>query len=115
MHEIPRSLVILKPKQPFLNWINSQPTDIEPFTLSQASEAMDGILIPQFGLPKLAMAYVEANVERLFDYVLKDWGGWEHTWPPQRDLDTFHRWFDVEVHCTLCDAADTAYEVPSLN
>ena len=28
---------------------------------------MDVILIPQFGLPKLAMAYVEANVKRLFE------------------------------------------------
>jgi hypothetical protein len=111
---IPRGLVILKPKQPFADWLGSWPEEDE-ITLEEAFQDSDAILIPACDTEEEAMAFVRANVERLFEHVLDDWCSDSSLWPKQRDYRTFCHWFDVDFHSIVFDAVEDGGQRFELN
>jgi len=98
---INRAALILKPKRPFFDWVNSfSPTKLEPGkpTYDFSIYLVDP---PALGLdPTPAVA---KHYEQLFELELADALQDRSRWPPNRDLHTFHEWFDVEMHSILVD------------
>jgi len=100
--EINRSLLFVKPKQPFVDWLRGLEDSFET-TVEQL--LVDSIV---YLVPEILGPADEAKVlQRCFKAIFEEWlAGWwndESDWPPRRDLRLFKKWFDVEVHSLVKD------------
>ncbi|MGI8733962.1 MAG: hypothetical protein ACR2LM_11785 [Pyrinomonadaceae bacterium] len=103
MSEINRSLLVVKPKQPFLDWAHSW--DRARYTLDDIREDSTAYLIPEYELNDEQMVILEYCHGFIFEEELFSWCIDEATWPEQRDLKTFLEWFDLEFHSLVFDLA----------
>ena len=106
MSEINRSLVILKPKQPFLDWARTLDDGDEEFTLEQLAEDSTAYLIPEIWQDSDQQSLLESYYEVLFDEQLAGWWIDETNWPKNRDLKMFLGWFEVEFHSLVFDLCE---------
>ncbi len=118
MHEAPRftlnrSLIILRHKQPFFDWLTS--VDPDPsLTLANMEDDSDTFLIPGEQLidsESSAQMWVEQRWAGLFDHMLTSWITDKDAWPKKRSLQMFRQWFAIEYHSMVWDLAVTAFEV----
>jgi hypothetical protein len=107
MYEVNRSVAILRPKQPYLDWLRRVPSE-EPIDVSLDELRRDAtaVLIPACDSPEEALDYVYRNYESLFEMELGDWHQDEKLWPNNRSLRMFLAWFDVQVHPFVLDVVD---------
>ncbi|TDR80351.1 VacJ [Paludibacterium purpuratum] len=104
MFEVNRSVAILRPKQPFLDWLKSLPGgfETEP-TLHDLRENGNALLVPAVDdLDELA-EFIAENCIEMFEAELADWCEEDKLWPQQRSQALFERWFDIEVHGVVTD------------
>jgi len=106
-----RAALILKAKQPFVQWVNeSHPQDESPdLSLAEVNEDRTVYLIDDLEADNLE-EWIALNCESLFESELEDWYTDESTWPPNRDLELFKEWFAVECHTVLIDAGTVPLE-----
>jgi hypothetical protein len=100
---INRTVILLAPKQPFLDWLNDVDPDDEALTLEELSEDNEVFLIPQFNDNSDSEKWIEARWESLFEHMLLGWVEDEASWPQERTLDMFRDWFDIRVHTMAWD------------
>ncbi len=74
MYLINHAVVIIKPRQPFLDWANSLP-DPTPVTLEQLREDCNAILISDVDDDREAERYVRQIYRGLLDM---EFVGWHH-------------------------------------
>ena len=102
MLTINRSLVILRPQQPFIDWVTSLlgsgPADVEALLRDATT-----VLIPEVDSEEEAWAYVERIASQLFELELEAWLIDPEGWPKRRGPATFRRWFAIELHSTILD------------
>ena len=126
MSLINRGLLIVKPKQPFLDWLNSLPNDNEVDEanreeLDESPEIDDytAYLVPEFEDDEETRQVLEEFYSFIFEQELESWDQEESNWPKNRDLVTFHEWFEVQFHSMVFDLAEALpitgqpYERPS--
>jgi len=112
---INRSLVILRYKQPFLDWLMSaDPNPPKDLTLADLEEDGDAFLIP--GEPVVdnaadAIKWVEKRWAVLFEHALSDWLTDEELWPKSRTLQMFRQWFTVEYRSMVWDLTNEPLEI----
>lgn len=58
MQSINRTAVVVRPKQPFVDWLKSLPDDDFDYTLEQVSTDNLTFLIPEFDSPEGTMEYM---------------------------------------------------------
>jgi hypothetical protein len=107
---MPHSLIIVKPRQPFLDWINQQiyledPTE-SPVTMDYLLEDCTAVLVPEIESLE-DLTYLEPLKPLLFEMELYSWYNDEECWPPVRTNQVFDDWFDLEPHSTVYRAAAT--------
>jgi hypothetical protein len=103
MSEINRSLLILKPKQPFLDWAHSLDAEGKHFTLEQWTEDSTAYLVPELWEDADQEELLESSYDILFEEQLAGWWTDEAAWPKARNLKMFLEWFDVEFHSLVFD------------
>lgn len=106
MQSINRTAVIVKPKQPFIDWLNSMPDDSFNYTLEQISKENITFLIPEYDSPGGAMDYMRKKHGLIFEWELWGWTTAEEYWPKNRNWKTFNEWFDIELNSEVFDLAD---------
>ncbi len=107
MHIIVNRLsAIIKPKQPLLDWLESQPGWDLDISLEELGTDRPVLLIPGYASPEQAMSYVERNHKAIFELELFGWYTDESIWPKKRTLSVFREWFDVEIHSMVLDMLD---------
>ncbi len=106
MHTINRFIAVIKPKQPFLDWLKSQPDWDLDTTLKELGDDCNAFLIPEYDTVEQAMRYIERQHKYIFELHLFDWYTDESTWPEKRTLSVFRDWFDVEIHSVVYDMVD---------
>ncbi len=104
---IERSVAVIKPKEPFLEWINASFTDL-PQELTMESIRIDcnSYLIPEIEEIEDGINYVDERFDDLFALELASWTDDESIWPKERNLKMFWEWFDVEIHPTTIDMVE---------
>lgn len=113
MEYVNRSLAVIKPRQPFFDWLKSTPDWDLDLTLETLRVDCTALLIPEFEEPEGAVGYIDDMFEQIFDMELASWSEDTATWPQKRNLRMFWEWFDVELHSMVIDATDgEAGEVP---
>ncbi|QTE21543.1 hypothetical protein [Polaribacter cellanae] len=93
---INRSAIIVKPKQPFIDWHNNlypdskmDEIDIDIYLVNDAIEDLEKFLKKKF--------------DKIFTMVLEDWHTNKKEWPQRRNYKMFNQWFRVEVSETIYD------------
>jgi hypothetical protein len=116
MVEIDRILVVLKPTEIFLTWVNSlDDGQSEPFLLESLQADATALLIPYFDDPNDAMTFIENNFERIFVSELEGWWTEQADWPPVT-LALFLEMFDLDFHTVIYDMASREeYELSMQN
>lgn len=100
---INRAAIILKGKEPFVNWINdADPTDNPDVTLTEINEECTVYLISDYDGENVD-EWISKNYSVLFENELEDWYVDESLWPEKRDRATFDNWFSVEFHSMVID------------
>ena len=100
-----RSVLIVRAKQPFLDWLQSLP-DPANITLDEVNHDNTAYLIQDYESDNER----EKILAHCYDLILEDQlaGWWKDAtdWPEIRDLETFKEWFDTEFHSLVIDLVD---------
>lgn len=108
MTSVNRYVAIIKPKQPYVDWINQLPDTEEKLTVEDLQSDCTAILIPEFDLAEESKAFIDAMAEGLFEEELAGWCTDESLWPRSRTRALFWQWFEVEIHSEVFDAGKGA-------
>jgi len=115
MKIINRTAVVIKPKQPFVDWLNSFPDDKHKYTLEQMSKRENlTFLIPEYDTPEESMRYVKKNYNIIFEFELWGWITTEELWPENRTWKMFQDWFYIEMNSEVFDLVDADIEKEEL-
>ena len=101
-----RTVVLLVPKQPFLDWLNNVDPDDQTLTVDDLRDDNEVFLIPQFADNSDSEKWVEKRWDFLFEHMLMGWVEDEMAWPQDRSLAMFREWFDIEIHTMAWDLSD---------
>ncbi|MBL7153177.1 MAG: hypothetical protein ISS79_05635 [Phycisphaerae bacterium] len=114
MQSINRTGVIVRPKQLFVDWLNSLPDDDTNYTLERISTDNLTFLIPEYVSPDGAVDYIRKKHSLIFEWVLWGWITAEEYWPKKRNWKMFNDWFDLEVNSEVFDLVDGDIEKEDL-
>ncbi|SCK10438.1 VacJ [Vogesella sp. LIG4] len=110
MYEVNRSVAILKPRQPFLDWLQQLPGSLEgQLQLDELRRDCNALLIPAADDYASAEDFVRQHYRTLFGAELADWCDDDAFWPDMTP-QLFLQWFDVEIHSVLTDLVDFPLE-----
>jgi len=111
MYEVNRSLALIKPKAPFLAWLQGLPgSHVASLPLAELQKGCNGLLVPPADDADEARAFVVEQYASLFAAELADWCEDEALWPTPLTPALFAEWFDIEIHPVLTDLVDEALE-----
>lgn len=105
---VERSVAIVKPKEPFLLWVNSSFDDLEvALTLDSIRIDCNSYLIPEVNEIEDGVNFVDDKFAQLFALELSSWTEDKMLWPQEElTLKMFWEWFDVEIHAVTIDIAE---------
>jgi hypothetical protein len=108
---INRNLIIIRFKQPFVDWVNE--ADPSPSNSRMSREEVNddspAFLIHDYASEDFEN-WLEECYELLFEQVLGEWYVDPSLWPQDRTLKLFKAWCDVEVHSMVTDMLDAPLE-----
>ncbi len=107
MKLINRGVAVIKPKQPFVNWLNglSDSANEAPHTQESLREDCTVLLIPDFYSLEEMEAFTNPMKPDLFEQELANYAEDARDWPDDLTAAIFDEWFDLEVHSMVYDAA----------
>ena len=105
MKEINRSVLIVRAKEPFRQWLNSLP-DPSDYTLEEINRDNSAFLLPEYEDDRKKENILRKYFEEIFEEQLNGWWTDPEAWPSKRDLKTFKKWFDVEFHSVVFDLVE---------
>jgi hypothetical protein len=105
---IKRSVVIIREKEPFLQWLKSLP---DPANASKEIINQD---IIAYLLPELSYGFEEEELPNqfhnmIFEEQLNGWWTGKNDRPKKRNVEIWKKWFDVELnfYSIVLDLVDT--------
>ena len=109
---INRGMIILMPKQPFLDWVMRVDPTPSNLTLEDIRREQDGFLVSQesIEITEDAQSWVYRRWKMFFELQLNDWYTEESMWPQKRSLKMFKEWFDIRYHPMLWDMTQEAIQ-----
>ena len=112
MYEVNRSVLVIKPKQPFVDWLLSLPFRFDPeeVNLLNLREDCNALLVPPVEDFSEVRDFIKANWSGLFEAELADWCEDDSLWPVPRTQNLFSQWFEVETHSVVTDLAEAPLE-----
>jgi len=105
MHEINRGLLLVFPKRPFVDWLNSVDPEGSRVTLDDLWREPEAILVEQFESDEEAERLLQRLYGEVFDHMLMEWHTNVAGWPATRDHRTFREWFEVRSLSMVFDQA----------
>ena len=105
MKEVNRGVIVVKPKPPFVDWVNSTDDSGVVITLEEICQDCTAYLTPEFEDDNELREFLEQDYHLLFEQELVGCNQDEDTWPIKRDFHTFLEWFDIEFHSIVLDLA----------
>jgi hypothetical protein len=111
MYIINRSVAIIRPKQPFIDWANQLPDAANlQVTADNFKTDCKAILISEYSTDEEAREIINEMWEDIFVDELFGWCTNESWWPKNLTKDMFWNWFDVEFHSFVIDPYEDEIE-----
>ncbi len=104
MFQINRSVAIIKPKQPFVDWANSVVDAGDQYSIHDFSTDCSVILLPVVDSDEHAEAFIKDIFQDLFELELSSWIVVDEMWPENITYKMFLEWFAVEFHSMVFDS-----------
>ncbi|MDC7243575.1 MAG: hypothetical protein PQJ44_06530 [Sphaerochaetaceae bacterium] len=103
-----RAAILLRGKQPFVDWINSvEPDDkVKNVSLGDINKERTVYLIDEESAENLE-SMLQNNFKIFFENECFNWYIDESLWPQTFTLKMFHEWFDVELNSVVEDLVGT--------
>ncbi len=101
-----RSALVVKPKQPFVEWLHNADPTSHRLTLRDLTREPTIYLIPECDTEEDVREVLEELCEEIFVAQLAGWFRDEEGWPRDLEFDAFCRWFDFQHHSMLVDLSD---------
>ena len=108
--EVYRAMIILRYKQPYVDWVKSAGEFPMEMTLEEANEDSEAFLVPSYDCQmdpidgyESAIKWVEKRWRMFFEHTLMSWIAEESEWPKKRTLKMFREWFSVEYKSMVWD------------
>ena len=109
MNAINRYAFTVRPKKPFLDWVNG--TDPKhPLTLDEIRDEPNVYLLPEMEDPKEQQKYLERNCARIFKHKLYGYWTDAELFPKDLSWKIFKEWFDFEILSMVIDTLDEEIE-----
>ena len=97
---INRSAILVRPRQPYLDWAASLgDADLLP----DPDDERTVYLVPSFEDDEQAEEVLARCYETIFENELFGWHTESEDWPQDRSLDLFQDWFDIEMDSVVED------------
>lgn len=106
MREVNRSALVVVPKQPFLDWLQSVDPTSADLTLADLAEEPAIYLIGECESDQDFIGQLRKTYAVIFEEQLDGWWRDRAAWPRKRTFDTFCRWFDFGLHSVVFDLCD---------
>ena len=104
---VERSIVVIKPKQAFVDWVITTFDDLEGhLNLENMRIDCNSYLIPEIDEIEDGIKFVDEKYDDLFRMELSSWTADENLWPQNISLKIFWEWFDVEISPSLIDLSN---------
>ena len=104
---IERSVAVIKPKEPFLAWVNDSFDDLTTrLTLENIRVDCNSYLIPEVEEIEDGINFVDEKFMELFALEFASWTDDKNVWPQDLSLKMFWEWFDVEIHPVTVDISE---------
>ncbi len=104
MDIVNRTVVVLRPKAPYVEWANGFEGPKLP--REEYGKMTSAFLVPELDTDEEAVAYVREHYQTFFEHELEAWMRDEGTWPADRSWGAFQAWFEVEIHGTVVDLGE---------
>ena len=114
MQTINRSVAIIRPKQPFIDWANQLPDAESKTSLEDLKDDCLAILIPNYEDNDEANGYIDEMAEDIFEEELFSWCTHKPWFPKNRTKKMFWDWFEVEFHSIVIDQCRNAIKKEEL-
>ena len=95
--------LILRPKQPMLDWLNSLGGTEPALKLEALRTQPIAVIMPSLETEAQVLEFLESNLERFFESVLLAWSLDLNAWPKKRDLRSFRELFEIELCSSVFD------------
>ena len=105
MRQVNRSVVVIRPLQPYMDWCNSMP-NIEKtgkYTLECAQEDCLALLVPMRVFMRSHAKWIDKIYKDIFEEMLNAWCTERALWPKDVTLPMFREWFKVEINSEVFD------------
>jgi hypothetical protein len=110
VNAINRSALIVKPAQPFLDWLHQVDLTSARLTLEDLQREPTIYLVPECDSEDQAIESLGESVSDIFEEHLDGWYRVPTVWPTKRDLTTFRRWFEFSFHSMIVDLCNDVLE-----
>ena len=103
MWSVNRSVLVVRPRQPYLDWVHSLDDEGKQVSLDDLRRDCTALLVQPVEGDDHQEEILATIFEDVFEHELWSWMRDPAVWPRRRDLATFKAWFDVEFHSTTMD------------
>jgi hypothetical protein len=112
MKSINRQVAVIKPKEPYVAWINSLPDMIDdPSSIESLNNDCTALLLPHFDDDEESIKFIKQIHNKIFEIELESWSTDKKTWPKNKNYILFCDWFKVEFHSEVFDFGEGAVEI----
>src|SRR3954451_4236334 len=110
MDTINRSAIVVRPAQPFLDWLHRVDPTSAQLKLEDLQREPTIYLVAECDSLDQAMECLGESIRDIFEEQLDGWYRAPEVWPARRDLTTFQSWFEVTFHSMIVDLSDDVLE-----
>jgi hypothetical protein len=103
METINRSAIVVKPAQPFLDWLHRVDATSADLTLEDRRLEPTIYLLSEYENEDEALEYLREVCNEIFEEQLNGWYRVPSAWPRQRDPAAFRQWFEWSLHSMIID------------
>jgi hypothetical protein len=106
MDMVNRSAIVVRPAQPFLDWLHRVDPTSAQLTLEDLRREPTIYLLPKWETEDEALEHLAEVSSEIFKEQLNGWYRVPSVWPEDRELNAFLRWFDCSLHSMVFDVCD---------
>jgi hypothetical protein len=103
MFMVNRSILIIRPKQPYLDWINQVEDKDIKWEMSDINDEPSVYLLSEFDDELSARRSLKKNFKLIFERELEGWNRDPGNWVKPITYKLFQDWFDIELGSEIID------------
>jgi hypothetical protein len=115
MRTINRSALVIRPKQPFLDWLHGLPEETNrDITLDELRRENTVYLLDEVDTVEQAIELITPLAADMFSEELAGWWTLEDDWPAVLNIKKLMEWFDLELNTMVSDVGTEALQVEKM-